>query len=233
MLPSVLIALTCIFVISFLRKSFVFELQSISLLVTGSSRLGYIFYTILLLPGTILHELSHWIFAELLRVPTGEISLLPDLSSDPSKEKKLGYVMTARSDPFRGFLIGVAPTITGLSSLALLSHISANFIDFNTLNWQLVLIIYLYFVISNSMITSKQDRKYLPFMLIFMFIIIVALYLSDITLSPSYISYATDLFNTLNKALYITIAVNIVLYTILFILRKISEKVTRKRISRS
>ena len=108
-----------VIILSSLRQRLVYELSGTSLLLFSTTSPGIFLYSILVLPGTIIHELSHWIVAEVLGVRTGQISIFPDLETGAST-RRLGSVATAKSDPFRAFLIGIAPFISGLAILAVL-----------------------------------------------------------------------------------------------------------------
>lgn len=64
----------------------------------------------LVMPGTVLHELSHYIACKILFVPTGRVVLFrPEESADGSIT--FGYVEHAESDPLRSSLVAVAPAI--------------------------------------------------------------------------------------------------------------------------
>ena len=82
------------------------------LLFSGSKKLSIAVLAVILLPGTIIHELSHFIFAAILRVPTGKITVIPKMGE--GGEVKTGQMEMSRTDPFRYSLIGFAPLISGL-----------------------------------------------------------------------------------------------------------------------
>jgi len=64
----------------------------------------------LAVPGTVLHELSHYFVCKLLGVQTGEVSLFrPRQAEDGSIT--LGYVMHAQADPLRSALVAIAPLL--------------------------------------------------------------------------------------------------------------------------
>lgn len=74
------------------------------------ARLGKFVSYLLIMPGTVLHELSHWIACKLLFVPTGKVVLFrPQENEDGSIV--FGYVEHAESDPLRGALVAVAPVL--------------------------------------------------------------------------------------------------------------------------
>ena len=65
---------------------------------------------LLIMPGTVLHELSHWLACKILLVPTGKVVLFrPQENEDGSIV--FGYVEHAESDPLRGALVAVAPVL--------------------------------------------------------------------------------------------------------------------------
>ena len=87
------------------------EIQAVLLIVTRSPQLTVGLFSILFFPGVFLHELSHFVVAKILRVRTGEISLIP--KSLPDGRLQMGYVETAQTDIVRDLLIGIAPLISG------------------------------------------------------------------------------------------------------------------------
>lgn len=126
--------------------------------------------SILFLPGVILHELSHLLTASMLFVPTGEIEFLPEIRGN---EVKMGSVSIAKTDPFRRFLIGVAPLLAGLGILFLLFWY---FVPGLTLfSWQTALLVYAVFEISNTMFSSRKDMEGAVGLLIFAVIIFILL----------------------------------------------------------
>lgn len=111
--------------------------------------------TILLFPGTVVHELAHLFVAEILRVRTGKLTLVPE-SLDGS-EIKAGGVMIAETDPFRRTLIGLAPVYVGIVALATASYFLLQ--NINNINLITIIIFYIMFAISNSMFSSQEDMK--------------------------------------------------------------------------
>lgn len=128
--------------------------------------------TALLFPGTVIHELSHLFTAEVLGVPTGRLTLVPEgltTKGDGEGEIRTGSVSIAKTGPFRRAAIGIAPVIVGLAALALLAYFlpttwsaflasTAPFFEKGE-TYGLVLIIYLLFAVSNSLFASPEDLK--------------------------------------------------------------------------
>lgn len=87
------------------------EIQAVFLIITRDARITMGVFSLIFLPGVFLHELSHFVMAKILRVPTGRFSLFPQ--SLPDGRLQLGYVETGRADIVRDSLIGAAPLIVG------------------------------------------------------------------------------------------------------------------------
>jgi hypothetical protein len=142
--------------------------------VTRSPQLTIGLFSILFFPGVFLHELSHFVMAKILRVPTGKTSLIP--KSLPNGRLQMGYVETAQTDIIRDSLIGLAPLIAGSLFLAYaglnrlgLSTLLDVFANGQTeLFWKglklmpqvndFFLWFYLAFAVSSTMMPSESDR---------------------------------------------------------------------------
>lgn len=217
-----------ILMLSAMRTRLVFELSGTSLLLFGSTKPGIVLYSLIFLPGTIIHELSHWIVAEILRVRTGEITIFPDWQ-DSGNTRRLGSVATERTDPFRGFLIGMAPFISGLFILIVLGQLlTTGWGVF--LSWQLVLIVYGIIVIANSMMISEADRRTWPFIIIFLLLIFTLILKYYPTLFDLQNTVFLGILSNLNKILGVTAGLNLVMIGGLYLIRQFVQKITKRRI---
>jgi hypothetical protein len=216
-------------VLAALRSRLVYELSGTSLLLFGSTRPGITLYSIFFLPGTIIHELSHWVVAEILQVRTGEITIFPDIEAK-NQTQRLGSVATERSDPLRGFLIGLAPFVTGLGILVVLGKLLADGWGGNFPLWQLGLIIYGIIVVGNSMMISKEDRRTWPIIIILLLLIIIIVYRLGYLPSPGIISSLTSVLQILNLILGVTAGLNLVMIGGSYGIRRLIEKLTKRRI---
>lgn len=118
---------------------------------------GITIYSMALLffPGTLLHELAHFLMAGLLFVRVYHFELVPKLEGD---YVKLGSVGVAQSDIFRRFLIGVAPVLFGtFLLLSFLYYAASNNLFENYLF--IFLMGYAAFEIGNTMFSSKKDME--------------------------------------------------------------------------
>lgn len=151
------------------------EIQIILLFLTRKPNLAIGIFSILLLPGVFLHEISHLLMALILRVPVRKISLLPEVTKQG--KIRLGYVQTQKSDVLRDSLIGLAPFIVGLFLVAFIgsqklgfsnevgatfdSNLNALLISIRDLPKMTDFILWFYFAfaISTTMIPSEADRQ--------------------------------------------------------------------------
>lgn len=157
------------------------HLHGLAFLLTGNKHWAVVLYAIVLFPGVLLHELSHWFTAVILGVRTGSFSVLPKSKSDGTIQ--LGYVeyyKSASVGPIREGLIGSAPLVIGTAvvllisfrvfdvaelALAIGSGSVESFIEaldalFST--GDVFLWLYLIFAVSNAMMPSAADRRAWP-----------------------------------------------------------------------
>lgn len=168
------------------------EIQYIFLLITRRPTMALGLFSLLFFPGVLLHELSHYVMAFLMRVRTGRFSLLPSLM--PDGKLRLGYVETAQTDFFREALIGAAPLITGGVTVAYLGITRLGLGTVETAlgraDWTAFLLalrsvpdqpdfwmwFYLAFAVSSTMLPSASDRRaWLPIGLVAVGLVLLAL----------------------------------------------------------
>jgi hypothetical protein len=221
------VALVCLL---FLQRWIHAHLHGVSLLLVGRPEWAVIVYAIVLFPGVVLHEASHWLTATLLGVRTGGVSLLPHRQADGSLQ--LGYVEYYKGPkvgPIRESLIGAAPLVAGTVIILLIGHhvfgvtsladaIRSGDVNIladamaqilavpNVLVW-----LYLLFAISNAMMPSRSDRHAWPAFALIMAILAVAVgYLARSTpLLDSLAQPVAVLFGYLGTAFSIAIAVDL------------------------
>jgi len=167
------------------------HVQGLGLLVSGNPNTGLVLYFIVMLPGILVHELSHWAMARLLGLRTGKISLGPQRTS--GKKVRLGSVNISRADPFRESLVGIAPLLVGTALISLIGLYVFNLRDLTQavilrdVGWFLQALagsvhtpdfwlwLYLIFALSNAMMPSESDRRAWVPVGIFAGIVILAL----------------------------------------------------------
>jgi hypothetical protein len=172
-------------------------------------------------PGTVVHELAHLFTAEILRVPTGKLTLVPESIRDA--QIRSGSVMIGESDPFRRYAIGLAPLFTGMIVLSALSYFlpslwesvrSSGIPLFQNIDtYWLALIGYCIFAISNAMFPSSQDLKgFTPFAIALAGLGIAGYLIGmRFMLHGHALELATQILTTLTQTVQIVLLLNIVL----------------------
>jgi hypothetical protein len=151
------------------------HLQGIWLLLFRDPDLALIMYSLIMLPGVIVHEGSHWVAATILGVRAGRFSVVPERLPDGTL--RLGYVETEHADPLREALIGAAPLLIGAAAIIFIGYSRLGVapmgaalaqgdllgagaaLDGMTRLPNFWLWLYLIFTISNSMLPSASDRR--------------------------------------------------------------------------
>ncbi len=226
-------------VLLFLQRWIHAHLHGVSLLLTGRPEWAVVLYAVILFPGVLLHEVSHWLTATLLGVRTGGFSLIP--RRQPDGTLQLGYVEYYKGrtlGPFRESLIGAAPLIAGTSVILLIGrHVfgvtdladAFQFGDVSTLTDALAAIIatpnflawlYLLFAVANAMLPSRSDRHAWPAFLLWLggLTLVVAFLARDTALLDNLVRPASTLFGFLATALWIAVAVDILCMAVIALL---------------
>ena len=153
------------------------------MLLLGRIEAALVVFSILFLPGVLLHEISHLLMAWILRVKTLRISFIPQPM--PDGRLRMGYVETSSTDIFRDSFIGVAPLLSGGAFIAYTSYVRFDLsISWYQLIWKnpgdwlgsiqrvvshpdFWLWFYLLFIVSSTMFPSESDRRaWLPMLFI-------------------------------------------------------------------
>jgi len=150
------------------------HLQGLMLLLTRDREIAVVLYALPLMPGILLHEVSHALMAKLLGVRVGRVTVRPRLAD---KRIQLGFVPVEETDPVRGSLIGLAPLLTGSAAILLVGYLVfgiggvqealsqgtwfgllTHFVDLlrapDAWLWA-----YVIFTVSNTMLPSQSDRE--------------------------------------------------------------------------
>jgi len=158
----------------FLQRLLHREIQAVFLILSRSERITITIFSIIFLPGVLLHELSHYGMAVLLGVEAARFSLIPQMLEDGRLQ--LGFVETGKTDIVRDSLVGAAPLIVGGCSVALMAifplHLQPMWDVWRNgqfgLFWfgltglftikDFPLWFYLTFAVSSTMLPSQSDR---------------------------------------------------------------------------
>ena len=123
MASQTLLLIVIVFLIFLLARKNHNLLYLLLYLWTNNKQFAVNFLSFIFLPGTLIHEVSHWIIATVLRVPTGELSIFPKVKDNG--EIQAGKLEIAQTDPFRHALIGLAPMLVGLILILIISALIA------------------------------------------------------------------------------------------------------------
>jgi hypothetical protein len=220
------------------------EIQSIFLLLTRQPEISMALFSIIFLPGVLLHETSHYLVARLLGVKTGRFSLIPKRMENGRLQ--LGYVETASTDFVRDALIGAAPLIAGGICVAYIGvyKMGLNGLWESLPQWQASSIrmalnaifeqpdfwlwFYLTFTISSTMMPSPSDRKaWLPLILVIVILSGIVLLLGA---GPWILSqFGAIIYSALNAITFIfgiTVIIHLILLPPVWIIRKIISRIT-------
>lgn len=157
-----------------LKRQISARLLHVGWLLFHRERAALLLYFVIMLPGVLLHELSHLVVAAVLGVRAGGLSVRPVYRR---RGLELGSIRVARTDVVRESLIGLAPLVGGTGAVLLiaglflrvpieasqalagqlryvLSQREAFLEQPNALLW-----LYLIFAVSNAMLPSVSDRQ--------------------------------------------------------------------------
>lgn len=232
-----------LFLLSLLSNRLIQSIYAVFLLIFRSRTLSVTFVTLILFPGTVIHELAHLFTAEVLGVRTGKLTLTPE--SIRGEDIQSGSVAVAQTDSIRRAVIGLAPTLFGLVGLLSLSYViptqwaavttfQGNVFQ-NPACYILALCLYLIFAISMTMFPSAIDIQGTPAVFITLFLFIFAAYIVGVrvALTGKLLVIATSILSSLHQSLVLVLALNIVLLLTNYVLVDMIGKITHRKIVRT
>ncbi len=186
-----------------------------------SDKIVFTLISLVFFPGTVVHELAHYLAATVLFLRVREISIFPQRKGNYIK---LGHVLYEKKDFVRGVIVGIAPIIIGilfLFGLSLWNIFPSPNIAYN------LLLIYLIFTISSTMFSSKQDLVDLIYLLPFLYVAIIVLYVFRTDASFMFQNYGEKAFNNIftkiNPYLLLCIGIHIIIIILLKLFTKLSS----------
>lgn len=229
-----------------LNRWITLHVNGLGLLLSGSQGVATWLYFFLFLPGILIHELSHYLIAILLRARPGKFTLWPQ-----SRRGRvvLGSVEVRTDNPLVHSLIGVAPLVFGSLAVWLIAQFlrfdqlaeaaSSGSLEqlFRVLGDILItpdfwLWLYLLFAIANAMMPSPADRLYWRPVLLFFGGI--GLLLVGFGLTPDIPPIFEDIFANIIAvlvfALTTVVVVDLLFMAIILAAELILSLVTRRRI---
>lgn len=230
-----------------LRRWIEAHVQGLAYLITGHPTVALWVFFLVFLPGTLVHELSHWLVAKLLGVATGRIVIWPQTKRDGTLW--LGSIQVGRTDPVRSSLIGLAPLISGSLLVVLIgAHLELGRLGdaLASGRWELVgealarsiklpdfwVWIYLLFAIANRMLPSPADREPWKPVITFLVLLSVVIVGSGWTprLTPDTRNAILDVVGFLLYAFTLTVAIDVVVALLIALIESIAVIVRRQRV---
>lgn len=183
--------------------------------ILKNDRLIIYFVSLIYLPGTVLHEASHYLAALILNLHPQEIQFFPVIEG---KRVKLGHVLYEKHphDFIRSILVGIAPFLGGLLSLWMI--IQTKLFPGNV--WWLTMIFgYLILTITANMFSSKQDLVDVGYLLPLGIIIALLLYFFPLRIAPVFtsqlMSSASYFIQTIQIPLLFSLGIHAILVLVL------------------
>jgi hypothetical protein len=230
-----------------LRRWIEAHVQGLAFLITGHPTVALWVFFLVFLPGTLVHELSHWLVAKFLGVPTGRIVIWPQAKRNGTLW--LGAIQVGRADPVRSSLIGLAPLISGSLLVALIgAHLQLGTLGSPLASgrWELVwqglvrsvnlpdfwLWVYLLFTIANRMLPSPADRE--PWKPVIVFLVLLSVFIIGAGwtphLTPEARSAILDVVGFLLYAFTLTVAIDVLVALLIALAESIAVTVRRQHV---
>ncbi len=211
------------------------HVQGVGYLITGDGQIALVLYFVLMLPGVLIHELSHALAAWLLGVKVRHLSI-GIRRKRRGGQVALGSVQVSGTDPLRASLIGLAPLISGCAAILI---INSQVFGLNTQAgfglsrfWQELqsayyvpdfwLWVYLVFAISNAMLPSAADRRAWGIALLFLAFVGALVYFAGLFDQISYTlgRWARNAADQLTYTFAITVIVDLFVVAALFVIEQ-------------
>ena len=204
----VVLFLTQLLLLYFFSKRLQASISRFFYKLTKSQKWTAYLIALLFLPGTFIHELSHFLTALLLFVPAGKLDLIPKYDGETVK---LGSVSIGKVDPLRSFLVSIAPFVFGMGIIFSVLHVSL-INQFIKTWWGALITGLIVFEIGNTMFLSKSDLK-AGLKLIFLFLIFfIIFYFLGFRISINFLfsDQAIDIIKKANLFLLVPLGVDFI-----------------------
>lgn len=248
--PLVALAVTLL-ALYWIKRLITRSLQQLSIGLVNDPDVALIIYFVIVLPGVVVHELSHWTMAKLLGVRVTWPKIGP-VRKGRSRKVSLGSVRVSSVDPVRASLIGVAPLVGGSAVILLVGHMvlgvgelagvmSAGGIDGLLYGLEQMvrvpdfwLWLYLIFAVSNAMLPSESDMATVRPVLIFLgtAAAVVLLVTGIPAIPPEIVTAVNGTASYLATAFGLTLAVDLVFMAVIWLLLLITREVRGRRLVR-
>lgn len=219
---NILLFFSELFALFLLSRLLTRDLSSLLFRLTHSKSITIAILSFLFLPGTIVHEVSHYLMAHLVFVPAGKLEVVPKMEE---RGVKLGSVAIARTDPFRRLFIGIAPFLIGtIIILITLFYV----INYDLLDAPLAVFVtgYILFEVGNTMFSSRKDMEgalelLLAVLILFAITYFLGFHLSSFNPETLLPDSVIQMFTTGSRLLLIPLAIDIVVIAALRVAKRI------------
>ena len=219
-----------------LKRRITRDLQELSMRLVNDPDVTLIIYFVVVLPGVVIHELSHWLMAKLLGARVSLPALGP-VRKGRSNRVSLGSVRVSKVDPVRASLIGLAPLLGGSAVILIIGNLvlgvgelagavagqgPAGVLDALAQMAQVGdfwLWLYLIFAVSNAMLPSESDMAAVRPVLIFLgSVAAVVLVVTGVRgISPAVVDGVNAIAGYLATAFGLTLAVDLVFMLVIWL----------------
>lgn len=216
-------------------------LQQVVYNLTVSVDFAVVTYFLLLLPGIVVHEASHWVTAWLLGLQPGKFTLWPKRRG---RMVGLGSVTARSGGPLLDSLVGMAPLFAGTVLVALLARawfggagLEQSLSSGSVTGWidaltaafrrpDAALWAYLIFVIANGMMPSAPDREPLKPLLVYIALAVLLYLLLGLPLDPvgNLLDASAASLMRLNSALVVTLLLDVGVLAALLMLGAVTNR---------
>jgi hypothetical protein len=213
------------------------HIQGLILLLGGSARVAVAVYDLLVLPGVVLHELSHMLLALVLGVRVLRVRLFQFRRLDDPRQ---GEVVVANTDPLRMSMIGAAPLLGGIAVLALLRPLLLALLDGDQLSPDLVVqllgtpralvVLYPVVAIANTMFPSAADRQAWRVVALGVLMLSAILLGLRLTLPVAWLQTITTAAERLTAILWPVLLIDLVVLVVVLLLEALIGRMRGRRI---
>ena len=209
--------ITSIFILYFVSRYMLTELFHFLHLFIRRRDVIFSTIAVIFLPGTILHELSHYIAATILFLQVGEVHIMPTWKEN---HLQLGRVTYKKTDVVRSIIVGVAPFF---GALFFFWFVGAFHLFPHTHMIITLIFGYLLFSVSANMFSSRQDLVDLIYIIPLCLIAGTVFYITNIKISVAFpevwLQNTADLLQRINIYITICIAIHVIMILIFKSLR--------------
>lgn len=220
------------------------HLYGVGWLMTQDKERATLLYYLIFLPGVLLHEITQWVAAGMLKIRVKKIKVWPRPQTNGTL--RLDFVQLQKTGHFASAFIGLAPFLVGLGLVLLISQrlLEVQRLQIAISTGELAVIwvelerlfsvpdfwlwLYLLFAIGNTMLPTPADRAEWP--LIFgiiaaIAVILLAMGLGNAILVPALQGPIAEALNTLMRAFGVVLVLDCLIVVVLALFEKALERI--------